>query len=72
MHQLKLSCGLTLALKYKLKTKSKVFKKFGKLLADPATKLGFICLKSFTRLDHKIRFSGEKNTLNYDELINHS
>lgn len=44
MHQLKLSCALTLALKYKLKTKSKVFKKFGQLLADPTTKLGFACM----------------------------
>nr|YP_004927704.1 hypothetical protein TrlaMp55 [Treubia lacunosa]AEH99750.1 hypothetical protein TrlaMp55 [Treubia lacunosa] len=37
VHVLHMSCALTLALKYKLKTASKTFHRFGKYLACPAT-----------------------------------
>jgi len=37
VHRLKHSCALTLALKYKLRRKSKTFAKFGKLLTCPVT-----------------------------------
>lgn len=39
VHGLKVSCALTLALKYKLKRMAPVFKKFGKNLTDPETKV---------------------------------
>ncbi|BFI17642.1 hypothetical protein MPTK1_6g08140 [Marchantia polymorpha subsp. ruderalis] len=37
VHVLHMSCALTLALKYKLKTASKTFNRFGKCLTCPAT-----------------------------------
>ena len=36
-YYIKMSCALTLALKYKLRTKAKVFKKFGSKLQCPKT-----------------------------------
>lgn len=39
---LHLSCALTLALKYKLRTKRAVFKKFGRTLMDPETNVKLI------------------------------
>ena len=40
VHVLHMSCALTLALKYKLKTASRTFYRFGKCLACPATGMG--------------------------------
>lgn len=53
---LKHSCALTLALKYKLRTRAKVFKKFGKLLADPQTNICLIMPTNFRCLRHDIKF----------------
>lgn len=41
IHGLKLSCGLTLALKFKLRTLSKVFHKFGLKFKDPVSNMEF-------------------------------
>jgi len=49
---LQLSCALTLALKYKLRTKKKAFNKFGKTLADPNTDTKLI-LPSDLKVKHK-------------------
>lgn len=51
-HSLKMSCALTLALKYKLRTASKVFKTFGKFLTCPETNLGIYIPDTFARLAH--------------------
>lgn len=48
-HGLKLSCGLTLALKFKLRTLSKVFHKFGFKLKDPVSKVEFHTPSAFVR-----------------------
>jgi retron-type reverse transcriptase len=59
------SCALTLALKYKLRTKSKVFKRFGKNLQCPLTKKKF---NSFNVLNEK---NGSKlNVLTLDHILN--
>lgn len=55
---LQFSCALTLALKYKLRTKRQVFQKFGPNLADPETK---IALKLPDNLRVKHSFSGMKS-----------
>lgn len=44
---LQFSCALTLALKYKLKTKRQIFKRFGYLLGDPETGLHLKIPKNF-------------------------
>lgn len=49
---LQLSCALTLALKYKLRTKKKAFKKFGKTLTDPETEAK-LKLPSTLKVKHK-------------------
>lgn len=43
---LHLSCALTLALKYKLRTKRQAFRKFGRSLTDPETGVALILPKS--------------------------
>jgi hypothetical protein len=52
---LQLSCALTLALKYKLRTKRAVFNKFGKTLKDPETE---VQLKLPTDLKVLHKYSG--------------
>ena len=49
VHGLKHSCALTLALKFKLRHRSKVFKKFGKALKCPETEVELYIPKSFRR-----------------------
>jgi group II intron reverse transcriptase/maturase len=49
VHSLKHSCALTLALKYKLRHRSKVFKKFGKYLECRDTGVKFFIPKTFAR-----------------------
>lgn len=49
---LQLSCALTLALKYKLRTKKKVFNKFGNNLADPDTEAKLLT-PSTLKVKHK-------------------
>jgi len=49
VHGLKHSCALTLALKFKLRHRSKVFKKFGKTLKCPETEVELYIPKSFRR-----------------------
>lgn len=49
VHGFKHSCALTLALKYKLRYRSKVFKKFGKTLKCPETKKELYLPKTFAR-----------------------
>lgn len=49
VHGLKVSCALTLALKYKLRRMAPVFKKFGKKLTDPETKVSLKLPSSFKR-----------------------
>lgn len=57
IHGLKMSCALTLALKYKLRTASKAYKAFGSLLACQETGLKLAIPNTFARLDHKIKFA---------------
>jgi len=49
IHGLKASCALTLALKYKLRTQRKSFKKFGSKLTCPITKVGLKIPTTFKR-----------------------
>nr|YP_009710071.1 hypothetical protein [Coleochaete scutata]QFU80176.1 hypothetical protein [Coleochaete scutata] len=49
IHALKFSCVLTLALKYKLKTKSGVLSRFGRNLKDPESKKELILPKTLGR-----------------------
>jgi hypothetical protein len=51
IHGLKLSCGLTLALKFKLRTLSKVFHKFGLKFKDPVSKMEFHTQFTFVKLN---------------------
>lgn len=55
---LQFSCALTLALKYKLRTKKQVFNKFGAKLTDPETK---IALKLPSNLKVKHSFTGSSS-----------
>lgn len=55
-HGLKLSCALTLALKYKLRTARKAFKAYGSLLADPASNAKLQVPATHMRLSHFERF----------------
>jgi len=48
-YHLKHSCALTLALKYKLRKRAKVFQKFGRDLKCPETKSGLAIPSSFKR-----------------------
>jgi group II intron reverse transcriptase/maturase len=50
VHGLKHSCALTLALKYKLRFRSKVFKRFGSFLKEPETKVQIAIPKTFKRM----------------------
>lgn len=49
VYNLKHSCALTLALKYKLRYRSKVFKKFGKYLKCKDSELKILTQKTFSR-----------------------
>lgn len=49
IHRLKMSCALTLALKYKVRTAAKIFKKFGKKLGDKQTEIELFIPKTFKR-----------------------
>jgi group II intron reverse transcriptase/maturase len=55
---LHISCALTLALKYKLRTSRKVFTKYGRYLTDPETEIG---LKIPNSLKVKHHFSGTES-----------
>lgn len=57
IHGLKISCALTLALKYKLRTASKAFKTFGSLLSCPESGVKIHLPDTFARIDHKIKFN---------------
>jgi len=50
VHLLKHSCALTLALKYKLRTKAKVFRKFGPTLMDKKTNIKLFIPKTFAKI----------------------
>jgi len=49
-----MSCALTLALKYKLRTKRQAFRKFGKKLADPETGVK-LSMPSVLKVQHNFR-----------------
>ncbi len=73
IHMLKLSCALTLALKYKLRTAAKVFSKYKALLRDPISNMCLSIPKTFIRLSHTQKFeSGTKKVPNPDDVINKS
>jgi hypothetical protein len=58
---LHLSCALTLALKYKLRTSKKIFGKFGRLLKDPETE---VSLKIPTSLSVEHYYAGKESVTN--------
>lgn len=60
------SCALTLANKYKLKTLSKSFNKFGKYLEDPDTKLKLFILNNY-KIKNKFNL---KTTIDYNIIYN--
>nr|YP_009746615.1 putative reverse transcriptase and intron maturase [Jenufa minuta]QII41640.1 putative reverse transcriptase and intron maturase [Jenufa minuta] len=62
IHGLKMSCALTLALKFKLRTASKVFKAFGKLLTCRDSKLAIFIPNTFARIAHNKKFNPEITT----------
>jgi group II intron reverse transcriptase/maturase len=61
VHGLKHSCALTLALKLRLRHRSKVFKKFGKTLKCPETKVELYIPESFKK-DQKFYINPEDST----------
>lgn len=61
IHGLKCSCALTLALKFKLRTMSKVFKKFGNLLTEPTSGMSIFLPNDLKRLTHMERFKLDSN-----------
>lgn len=68
---LHLSCALTLTLKYKTRTKKKVFTKFGRLLTDPDTGIKLVIP---TNLKVKHSYSGKtvsipENDLNQSRFV---
>jgi hypothetical protein len=63
IHGLKHSCALTLALKFKVKSRAKIFKKYGSFLEDPESKLKIYVPSFFTRLQHKEKFLGKAELL---------
>lgn len=63
---LKFSCALTLALKFKLRTKRATFKKFGKNLTDPETSLSLNYPKS---LKVKHEYTGFKSKISKTEIL---
>lgn len=56
VYGLKMSCALTLALKYKLRTAAKTFKKYGRLLTCPKTGTCLAIPNTFARLQHSHKF----------------
>jgi len=56
LHQ---SCALTLALKYKLRTKRQVFKRFGRYLEDPGSEMR-LYLPVNLKVLHKYAGTSEK------------
>lgn len=63
---LHLSCALTLALKFKLRTCRKVFKKFGRNLTDTETDIG-LKLPNSLKVTHN--YSGTQSSSNTDNLL---
>lgn len=57
VHNLKISCGLTLALKFKLRTVSKVFHKFGSKLRDPMSNIELVIPSTFSRFKKVINLT---------------
>lgn len=62
IHGLKMSCALTLALKFKLKTAAKVFKKFGGKLTyrTEGKSIDLFIPKTFARINHLNKFKTGK------------
>jgi hypothetical protein len=56
IHGLKMSCALTLALKYKLRTAAKAFGTYGSELTCPKTKTKLFIPDTFARLLHSNKF----------------
>lgn len=69
VHGLKLSCAFTLALKYKLRTLAKTFKKFKSLLKDPNSNIQLNIPSTFSRVTHKLKFNS-KGIRTPDQNIN--
>lgn len=63
---LHLSCALTLALKFKLRTCRKAFNKFGRNLTDTETGIG---LKIPNTLKVKHNYSGSQPVSNFDNIL---
>lgn len=63
---LHLSCALTLALKFKLRTCRKVFNKFGRNLTDTETDIG-LKLPNSLKVTHN--YSGTQSSSNTDNLL---
>jgi len=61
-----MSCALTLALKFKLKTAKKVFQRFGYNITDPDSGLSLKELKSY-KTKHDF---GTNNAIPFDKIIN--
>ena len=73
-HGLKLSCALTLALKFKLRTLRKVFKTYGPLLAEPICGVMLRLPATHKRLSHLERFKlgGSSEDLSLEDIIRRS
>jgi retron-type reverse transcriptase len=65
IHGLKCSCALTLALKFKLRTMAKVFKKFGKLLTEPISGMSIFLPNDLKKLTHMERFKLDINAKDF-------
>lgn len=63
VHGLKMSCALTLALKYRLRTAAKVFKQYGSKLKCPETDKYFFIPETFARLNHFQKFATTKEKI---------
>lgn len=69
IHGLKGSCALTLALKYKQRTASKIYKAYGSKLTCPETNRELYIPKSFSRFEHTIKFSSINVNKSPEEII---
>jgi group II intron reverse transcriptase/maturase len=68
-HGLKMSCALTLALKFKMRTARKSFRRFGGRLKDPLSKVHLKIPETHRRLSHLERFKTGKGDLKTPESV---
>jgi hypothetical protein len=69
VHGLKMSCALTLALKYKLRTAAKTFQKFGSLLKCPESEAKIYLPNTFSRLSYEKKYNTKSIIANPEKIV---